>query len=97
VILIGNKSDLASKREISEDEAVDFAKKNGLDFIECSAFNALNISLVFEAIVRKVIRERAKKEKQEMETPGYKPVSSRTSLENSGNRNDQKQKQKNCC
>ena len=61
MILIGNKSDLAGKREVTEDEALDFAKKHNLDFIECSAFNALNISLVFEAIVRKVIRERGKR------------------------------------
>lgn len=47
IILIGNKNDLASKREVLEDEALDFSKKNNLDYIECSAFNSLNIALVF--------------------------------------------------
>jgi GTPase SAR1 family protein len=84
VILIGNKNDLASKREVSEDEALDFAKKNNLDYIECSAFNSLNISLVFEAIVKKVLRERAKKEMREMETPAGDKASSRTNLNGSG-------------
>lgn len=39
-----------------------FAKKNNLDYIQCSAFNALNIDLVFEAIVKKVVREKIKKQ-----------------------------------
>lgn len=60
---------MIGKREISEDEAASFAKKNSLDYIECSAFNSLNISLVFEAIVKKVLRERTKREKKEPETP----------------------------
>lgn len=97
VILIGNKNDLASKREVSEDEALIFAKKNNLDYIECSAFNSLNINLVFEAIVRKVIRERAKKEKQEMETPlGNRVNNSKTNLTNIQDKNGQRQKN-NCC
>jgi GTPase SAR1 family protein len=36
--------------------------------VESSAFNALNINLVFEAIVRKILRERKKKERGEMGT-----------------------------
>lgn len=36
--------------------------------MESSAFNALNINLVFEAIVRKILRERKKKERGEMTT-----------------------------
>ena len=33
-----------------------FAKKNNLDYVQCSAFNSANINLVFEAIVKKVLR-----------------------------------------
>jgi GTPase SAR1 family protein len=62
-----------------------------LDFIECSAFNALNISLVFEAIVRKVLRERTKKEKQEMETPLAPKVGSRTGLVSNEERKNRKE------
>ena len=61
-VLIGNKTDLQSKRKVSEDEGLDFARKNKLDYIECSALNATNIDLVFETIAKKVLRERNKKE-----------------------------------
>ena len=47
VILIGNKADKTSKRQVSEEEGHSFAKKHGLDYVECSALNALNINLVF--------------------------------------------------
>lgn len=49
--------------------AVAFARKHNIDYIECSALNALNIQLVFETIVRKVIREREKREGSGGETP----------------------------
>jgi GTPase SAR1 family protein len=67
--LIGNKADKQKERQVTEDEGLEFAKKHKLDYIECSAFNALNIDLVFSAIVRKVVRERSKKEEGLMETP----------------------------
>jgi GTPase SAR1 family protein len=80
VILIGNKNDLASKREVSEDEALDFAKKNNLDYIECSAFNSLNISLVFEAIVKKVLRERGRWRRRRGIRPAAGPTSTAAGL-----------------
>jgi GTPase SAR1 family protein len=55
-VLIGNKTDLHSKRQVSEDEGLEFANKNKLDYIECSALNATNIDLVFETIAKKVLR-----------------------------------------
>ncbi len=55
-ILIGNKVDLVDKRTVSEDEALSFARKHKLDYIESSAFNSQNISLVFETIVKKIVR-----------------------------------------
>ena len=69
IILIGNKTDKQEQRQVSEDEGLTFAKKNKLDYVECSAYKATNIDLVFEAIVKKVIRERSKNEEGLMETP----------------------------
>jgi hypothetical protein len=79
---------------VSEDEAINFAKKNNLDYIECSAFNSLNIALVFDAIVKKVLRERAKKEKHELETP-MGNASSGTSLVNKANKGGENKSK--CC
>lgn len=57
-ILIGNKNDLHAKRQVTEEEGSAFARKNRLDYIESSAFNSLNIHLVFETIAKKVLRAR---------------------------------------
>ena len=47
ILLIGNKTDLADKREVPEDEGRRFAEKNGLLFIETSAKTALNVDDAF--------------------------------------------------
>ena len=47
IILIGNKSDLDSKRQVSTDEGERFAKENGLIFLETSAKSAENVEEAF--------------------------------------------------
>lgn len=37
VLLVGNKKDLASHREVSVEEATDLAKSYGVQYVECSA------------------------------------------------------------
>ena len=51
VMLVGNKSDLKDKREVSTQEGTDFAMKNNLAFIETSALSAANIELAFSTII----------------------------------------------
>lgn len=65
IILLGNKSDLASERQIQHSEAAQYAAKymNGVYF-ECSALNGANINEAFTAVVRhirKSKKERAKR------------------------------------
>jgi len=43
VMLIGNKSDLASKRAVSFEEGQKFADENGLIFLETSAKTANHV------------------------------------------------------
>lgn len=43
IILIGNKADLAEKRQVKYEHARDYAKENGFDYFECSAKNSLNL------------------------------------------------------
>ena len=43
VILIGNKKDLEDKRQVSYEEGENFAKENGLMFLETSAKTAYNV------------------------------------------------------
>jgi len=47
-MLVGNKADLANhRREVSYEEGLDFAERNGLVFIETSAKTATNVDKVF--------------------------------------------------
>ncbi|KAH6756800.1 RAB GTPase-like protein B1C [Perilla frutescens var. hirtella] len=47
IMLIGNKCDLHKKREVSSEEGEQFAKKNGLLFMEASAKTPLNVDEAF--------------------------------------------------
>jgi len=47
IILIGNKSDLDQKRQVSKEEGERFAKENGLIFMETSAKTAENVEEAF--------------------------------------------------
>lgn len=46
VMLIGNKCDLAHRRAVSAEEGEQFAKENGLIFMEASAKTAQNVEEV---------------------------------------------------
>merc|ERR1711943_119587 len=47
IALAGNKCDLASKRKVESSEASEYAKDNGLFFMETSAKTALNVEELF--------------------------------------------------
>ena len=63
VMVVGNKSDLADRREVEQQEAAAFCEKNGLSFIETSALTATNVEEAFDqvlqAIYQKTISNRA--------------------------------------
>jgi len=46
-LLVGNKSDLTSKRAVSYDQAKEFADSLGIEFIETSAKNSTNVEKAF--------------------------------------------------
>ncbi|KAG2240532.1 hypothetical protein Bca52824_090674 [Brassica carinata] len=55
IILIGNKSDLEDQRAIpTEDDAKEFAEKEGLFFLETSALNATNVENSFNALMSEI-------------------------------------------
>ena len=47
IVLVGNKKDLASEREVSYEEGMEFAKRNKLIFFETSAKSAENVDETF--------------------------------------------------
>lgn len=54
VMLIGNKSDLEDKREVTTAEGEAFAKANGLFFLEVSAKTAANVDEAFIATAKHI-------------------------------------------
>ena len=46
IMLVGNKCDLAHRRAVSKEEGEQFAKENGLLFLEASARTAQNVEEV---------------------------------------------------
>merc|ERR1712205_180478 len=57
IALAGNKCDLASKRKVESSEASEYAKDNGLFFMETSAKTALNVEELFKAIAKKLPKD----------------------------------------
>ena len=54
IILIGNKSDLNNKREISKEEGLKLSEIFNINFIETSAFNGDNINEAFFKLVENI-------------------------------------------
>ena len=60
VMLVGNKSDRVTEREVSTQEGSYLAKELGCDFVEASAKNCINVEKAFYDVVRNL-----RKQKQE--------------------------------
>lgn len=55
IVLVGNKKDLEAQREVSFQEASQFARENELIFLECSAFSGENVEETFLRCARTII------------------------------------------
>lgn len=54
IFLIGNKTDMESRRQISYAEAMGYAKKNGITYMEVSAKSSYNIQECFLDLTRDI-------------------------------------------
>jgi len=54
-ILVGNKCDLESKRQVTTEEAQVFATENKTFFIETSALTGFNIDNLFLSVAKEVL------------------------------------------
>jgi len=57
IMLIGNKSDLESRRVVSREEGQRFAQENGLVFLETSAKTAMNVEEAFNDTARDILKK----------------------------------------
>ncbi|ODV89008.1 hypothetical protein CANCADRAFT_132871 [Tortispora caseinolytica NRRL Y-17796] len=77
MILVGNKCDLDSEREVSFDEGRELANKYGCPFFETSAKLDVNVEEVFYQLVRE-IREASRPSRKQSTADAQEPVASAT-------------------
>lgn len=58
VMLVGNKSDRVTEREVSTQEGSALARELGCEFVEASAKNCINVDKAFYDVVRQLRRQR---------------------------------------
>ena len=56
IMLVGNKSDLKDKREVSRDEANEFAERMNMLYIEVSAKTGENVQNAFTQLSEEIVR-----------------------------------------
>jgi len=56
-LIIGNKSDMDDKREVTQEEIDDFIKKYNFSYVEVSALSGENIKRCFEEISHLMMQE----------------------------------------
>ncbi|CAM9689691.1 unnamed protein product, partial [Hapterophycus canaliculatus] len=61
VMLIGNKSDLRHLRTVTHEEAMEFAKKHNLAFLETSALDSSGVDSAFQRILTEIYRLMSRK------------------------------------
>ena len=56
VILVGNKTDLTEKRVVTQEEAEDFAEKHGIDYVDASSKDNVNVSDTFLQLTKNLLQ-----------------------------------------
>merc|ERR1712000_412786 len=59
IMLVGNKCDLTSKKEVDYNVALEFAEGLGISFLETSAKNATNVETAFVAFASVIQKKRS--------------------------------------
>ena len=54
MILVGNKTDLSNKREVTEEEGKSLIKNDNMEFFESSALSGYNINEIFKNATLKI-------------------------------------------
>ncbi|CAI2377533.1 unnamed protein product [Moneuplotes crassus] len=99
IILVGNKTDLESERQVSYEEGQAFAKDNGLVFFETSAKCAYNVDKAFLSVTKDIYFNLERGEYDiHKESIGIKPGNTiPTSISTGLSNGKTKKKKKNCC
>jgi len=88
-VLIGNKSDLESRRAVTFEQGKEFAESNGMKFLETSAKKKVNVTQAFETITREFMNSG-------LDTQAPKKQN-KTFAVSSGENLNEVEKKKGCC
>jgi GTPase KRas len=70
IMLVGNKSDRVTEREVSTQEGHALARELGCEFVEASAKNCINVEKAFYDVVRQLRRQRMQNSVRSMQGQG---------------------------
>lgn len=65
MMLVGNKADMEADRQVSKEEAMQYAKEKKMLFIETSAKNRTNIDESFFELTKKILPTMSKVKKED--------------------------------
>uniref|UniRef100_M4C687 Uncharacterized protein n=2 Tax=Peronosporaceae TaxID=4777 RepID=M4C687_HYAAE len=99
IMLVGNKSDLRDLRAVSTEEAMAFAEKNNLAFIETSALEATGVDTAFQRILTEIYKLMSRKTMQTEEnaTTVSLPAGNSIAITAENTTESQKKKKKSGC
>jgi Ras-related protein Rab-1A len=83
-LLVGNKSDLDSKRQVDFDEAKAFADERGIPFLETSAKSAINVEKAFLTMAGEIKNRMATTVQQDDAAKGAVSVGKGADVKSSG-------------
>ena len=66
--LVGNKNDLINKKDVSEEDAEEFAKSIGAIFVLTTATDYNSINALFESIAKKILESTNDKKFMKLKT-----------------------------
>ena len=97
IMLIGNKSDLSSLRQVDTDQAKEFAEKEGLSFLETSAMESTNVETAFYTVLSEIYKIVNKKALIADEAHGESPLLPGTRIDLTNNDDVIPTKKSRCC
>lgn len=98
IMLVGNKSDLRHLRAVSTEEAMAFAEKNNLAFIETSALEATGVDTAFQRILTEIYKLMSRKTIQAEENATSLPSGDNIVItSDTADASNKKKKKSSCC
>ena len=99
LILIGNKSDLKDKRQVTSEEGENKAKEMGIAYMETSALNSENVDKAFNWLIEEITKKMKKEDDEAIEDENntIKEVKESQTINLNTTKKENEGIKKNCC